>query len=225
MHFPTIWKAGDIPDLDSYLGSLAPNDRPEWVLGFNEPNYAYGGDKHNIISPEDAAIEWKKVIDLKHKYHFKLTSPSPVPFDGGLGPERFTWFRQWFDACKKHGYDCLDSIDAFGVHSYEGWEEFSQTPKKLQEMFHTNKPSFYSEVCQGHNAGVDKQLAYMTRIYTEGEKMANIVKIFWNTAEPIPGDANVLGAEIFTRHSGGELDGKIGTLTRTGELFKSITQC
>jgi len=152
-----------------------------------------------------------------------LTSPSPTGINTGHGPERFEWYREWFAACKKHGYDCLESIDAFGVHCYAGWGEFVDVPKRLQEMFH--KPTFYSEICYGQNAGVEKQIEFMTRIYTEGEKMNDIVKIFWNTAEPIPGDGNVLGAEIFTRHQGGQHDGKIGTLTKLGELFKSIQNC
>jgi hypothetical protein len=69
--------------LDNYLGGLSPNQRPEWVLGYNEPNFAYGGNTDNIISPEDAARAWVRVIEVKNKYGFKLTSPSPVPFDSG----------------------------------------------------------------------------------------------------------------------------------------------
>jgi hypothetical protein len=50
MHFPTIWKAADVEDLDQYLGGLTPELRPEWVLGYNEPNFAYGGTtiKHSL---------------------------------------------------------------------------------------------------------------------------------------------------------------------------------
>ena len=154
-----------------------------------------------------------------------MTSPSPTHADSGKGPERYEWFRRWFDACHKHGYDCLNSIDAFGVHSYEGWNEFVETPDNLQKMFKTNKTVFYSEICMGRNAGVAKQLDYMKRIYTEGEKNNKIVKIFWNTAEPITGDSNVNGAEIFTRHSGDQLNGKIGALTKVGQVFKDITVC
>jgi len=43
MHYPSLYKPADIPDLEKYLAHLAPKDRPEWVLGFNEPNFAYGG--------------------------------------------------------------------------------------------------------------------------------------------------------------------------------------
>ena len=43
MHFPTIWKASYVTELETYLASLAAKDRPEWVLGYNEPNYQYGG--------------------------------------------------------------------------------------------------------------------------------------------------------------------------------------
>jgi hypothetical protein len=130
------------------------------------------------------------------------------------------WFRRWFGTCNEIGINCMDSIDAFGAHSYEGWEEFIETPGAFQREFNTNKPTFYSEVCQGHWAGSDGQLQYMRRLYSEGDAAENIVKIFWNTAEPIPGDENVDGAHIFEAHQGGELDGSIGAITPLGVYFR-----
>jgi hypothetical protein len=138
----------------------------------------------------------------------------------GMGPERFEWYRQWFESCDAIGVDCMGSIDAFGVHSYEGWDEFISVPGELQRRFNTDKPSFYSEVCQGHWAGADAQRAYMERLYSEGNGADNIVKIFWNTAEPIPGDENVDGAELFSAHTGDELNGRIGEITPLGVYFR-----
>jgi hypothetical protein len=118
----------------------------------------------------------------------------------------------------------MGSIDAFGAHSYEGWEEFINTPGELQRRFGTDKPTFYSEVCKGNWAGAAGQLEYMKRLYSEGDAAGNIIKIFWNTAEPIPGDANVDGAEIFTAHKGGELDGVLGEITPLGLYFRDEVQ-
>lgn len=79
-------------------------DAPEWMLTFNEPDWAYN-NKTPTMKPEEAAIAIRPLLDNPGP---KTKFVAPVT---ALFPE---WLPQFFDACK-----CRDFFSAYNIHIYK----------------------------------------------------------------------------------------------------------
>lgn len=99
---PMIWSAASLP----LTGTLAPGS--DWLLGFNEPNYANQAN----MSPQEAAQLWPQLEATGRR----LVGPAMADCGDGLGGEctysTLGWFRDFLGNCS----GCR--IDAVALHLY-----------------------------------------------------------------------------------------------------------
>ena len=83
--------------IDSGFASItALSTKPQYVLTFNEPNYAFGGGSPtNVVDPVTAAGLWPQIVNYATPLGIQLIAPSPI--------------------------DCTGNPDCFNVGTAAGW--------------------------------------------------------------------------------------------------------
>jgi hypothetical protein len=95
---PMLWSEKQLFDFEALFTG---GSYPEWVLGFNEPDWP---DQANM-SPSYAAQKWKEIMNPKPS---KMVSPATTGGDSGI-----EWMRQFMASCAG---GC--KLDAMAVHWY-----------------------------------------------------------------------------------------------------------
>ena len=154
-----------VPMLWSFYGppNLAGFDT---VLGFNEPNF--GGQSN--ISPKDAAKYW---IQVQNAYPDKtLVAPCPAP--GGSNMDPFSWYDQFFDACRSLG--C--KVDYIATHSYSGSAE--NDVKYLKDLYKRyGKKVWFTEFAVPNTDKQGTVFDYMGSMLWHLENMEEVWRYSW----------------------------------------------
>ncbi|KAL8670001.1 MAG: hypothetical protein Q9168_005433 [Polycauliona sp. 1 TL-2023] len=154
-------------------------DAPEWMLTFNEPDFAYM-DSTPTMDAKTAAAAIKPLLD-NHGTKTKFVAPALAFTDKG-------WLENFFAEC-----NCKDFFSAYNFHSYTN---DAQTVKANIGSFHSkwsDKPIWITELAPQGCGKSPEAVGHFFEIVFKFSKGSGFVdKVFWNTGNQIDAkDTNV----------------------------------
>lgn len=172
---PMAWGAKF--DADKLRQYLRQHPNTEYLLGFNEPNFASQAN----MTPEQAAILWPQLQTIADEFHLKLVapavnySPAGVTIAGKKDGNPFAYLDAFFKACQ----DCR--VDYIAVHGYMGSAKALQHYlTKFHQRYH--KPIWLTEWNLSHpkqNETQQQQLDFMASTVRWLEQQDYIYRYAW----------------------------------------------
>lgn len=182
---PMMAFASDVGPAVDMVNSASP---PEWMLTFNEPDYAYAGVSPTM-SPQEAADAIKPLLASPGT---KTKFVAPVTADPNS-----SWLPDFYAAC-----NCQSFFSAYNIHVYLPTAERIQSGIQSFHDKFADKPIWVTELAPGNadpacsldwNAVTD----IMNQVYSWAAGSGFVDKIFWNTGNEIDGnDHNVCNSYL-----------------------------
>ena len=96
-HQPIIWGTDRIDSSYATISALAT--KPDYLLTFNEPNYAFGGGTPtNVVDPVTAAGLWPQITAYFDPLGIQLIAPSAIDCAGASGCANVETAAGWLSA-------------------------------------------------------------------------------------------------------------------------------
>ena len=184
-YIPMMAFASDVPAAVSLV--TGPNP-PDWMLTFNEPDYAYGGTSPTMNPTEAAAA----IEPLLKAGATKTRFVAPVTADSTSD-----WLDEFYTAC-----NCKSFFSAYNIHIYT---PSADTVQQTLEAFHTKYPDqhlWLTEVAPGMatpacSLGWDTVTTFMQQVYKFAAGSGWVDRVFWNSGNQIGGgDQNVCNSYL-----------------------------
>jgi hypothetical protein len=172
---PMAWNSDfDETSLRSFLDTH-PN--VQYILGFNEPNFAEQAN----MTPAQAAAAWPRIEAIANDYNLKIVSPavnySPGNVDiPGTDDDSSPWayLDAFFEACP----DC--QVDYIAIHCY--MKEAAAVEWFVSEFERYGKPLWLTEWASwddGGPADVGEQMDYLATTVRMLEANSNVFRYSW----------------------------------------------
>ncbi|MCJ1451401.1 hypothetical protein MMC28_001737 [Mycoblastus sanguinarius] len=184
-HIPMMAFATDVAAAVSMVNGANP---PEWMLTFNEPDYAYAGSSPTM-TPQQASNAIQPLLKSPGK---STKFVAPVTAD-----PTSDWLPQFYAAC-----GCQSFFSAYNIHIY--LPTVQQVTDDLT-AFHAkfgDKPIWLTEIAPGNAkpaCSVSWAAAgdFMNQVYGWSKKSGFVDRVFWNSGNQIGGgDTNVCNSYL-----------------------------
>ncbi|MCJ1460418.1 hypothetical protein MMC28_010800 [Mycoblastus sanguinarius] len=184
-HIPMMAFATDVSAAVTMVNSDNP---PEWMLTFNEPDFAYAGTSPTM-SPQQAADAIQPLLKSPGK---GTKFVAPVTAD-----PTSDWLPQFYQAC-----GCQSFFSAYNIHIY--LPTAGQVTDDLS-AFHTkfsDKPIWLTEIAPGNanpacSISWDAAGDFMNQVFKWSKNSRFVDRVFWNSGNQIGGgDTNVCNSYL-----------------------------
>lgn len=184
-HIPMVAFASDVPAAVNLVSGPNP---PEWLLTFNEPDYAYDGSSPTM-TPQQASDAIQPLLKIAHP---KTKFVAPVTADPTTD-----WLPQFYAVC-----NCQSFFSAYNIHIYHPtWDETKSQLTAFRAKF-GDKPTWLTEVAPGGaqpacSLSTEQVGGFMKSVYGFAKTSGWVDRVFWNTGNQIgAGDHNVCNSYL-----------------------------
>ncbi|KAL6719732.1 hypothetical protein ACLMJK_001653 [Lecanora helva] len=184
-HIPMMAFASDVAQAVTLVNSDTP---PEWMLTFNEPDFAYAGTSPTM-SPEEAADAIKPLLASPGK---GTKFVAPVTADPNSD-----WLPRFYQACGCQGF-----FSAYNIHIYTPDVENVKSGLTSFHSKYGDKPIWLTEVAPGGaspacSVSWDAATSFMDELYKWAADSGFVDRVFWNSGNQIGGgDTNVCNSYL-----------------------------
>nr|QOL01295.1 putative extracellular protein TR9_096 [Trebouxia lynnae] len=217
-HQPMVWGTDRIESAFGAISSLAT--KPQYLLTFNEPNYAFGGGTpSNVVDPVTAAGLWPQLMSTFGPLGIQFVAPSAIDCAGDGNCHNVGtaagWLSQFRDTLNANTPGAWDAIHALSYHTYaQDLGSIVSGATSLYQQF--GKPIWITEIAAGGGASMQSNVDLMNAFLPWANSQPWIERYFWNQATPAEGnDANIQNSYLVNKSVDGSGDGSLSILGQT----------
>lgn len=174
-------------DVDAAVDLVNSPNAPEWMLTFNEPDWAYAGHTPTMTA-QQASDSIQRLIKRPG---------TTTKFVAPVTAVNVTWLPDFFNIC-----GCKDLFSAYNVHIYQPTLQGVKDILNDHRKEFGDKPTWITEIAPGNAnpaCSVDWAAAaeFMKGLYSFAKNSGFIDRVFWNTGNQIDGgDTNVCNSYL-----------------------------
>lgn len=223
-HQPIVWGTDRIDSSYSNINALAT--KPQYLLTFNEPNYAFGGGTpSNVVDPVTAAGLWPQLMNYFDPLGIQFIAPSAIDCSGDPNCYNVETAAGWLSAFQSAlnsnsaTSGAWDAIHALSYHTYatDLGSIISETTSLYQQF---GKPIWITEIASGGGSSMEANVALMEAFVPWANSQPWIERYFWNQATPAEGtDANIQNSYLVNKSADGSGDGSLSVL---GQVYANF---
>ncbi|DBA93211.1 TPA: target of Sbf [Trebouxia sp. C0005] len=216
-HQPMVWGTDRLDSSYSNINGLAT--KPQYLLTFNEPNYAFGGGTPtNVVDPVTAAGLWPQLMNYFDPLGIQFIAPSAIDCSGDPYCHNVETAAGWLSAFQSAlnsnsaTAGAWDAIHALSYHTYAtDLESIISETTSLYQQF--GKPIWITEIASGADSSMEANVALMEAFVPWANSQSWIERYFWNQATPAEGtDANIQNSYLVNKSADGSGDGSLSVL-------------